>query len=644
MIECIINGVSTYPDSSNSIKVTYENPYVKDSGSYTYEISFPMGVTANFKFFNCISRFEVSKKREEYEDCKLFADNRLVISGKGTIKSITDDVVKIQIVGGLSRIKYNAKWESDYIDEIEYEAPVVTSGLNKAYEQPFTNLIFPNGVKKQTLDIDLSSTNMVGQPGKFALMPIYDETNSVIANNIARFEYRTPTGSVDEEGNPTYNTNYRTQMFNLAPQPYLIYILNKVMEFEGFKVIRNDFDCDPWNRLIIANTNKSGHLKDALPHWSVYNLIDEFRKLFNASVVFDELTRTVSIMAQNELLSNDVVSYDCEDETATEYDEDGLKNIMTSNLEYELADSANRSWREIIPQSVRKIFPIDDYKNFADILIASDSMTKKDRQTRIFHEIKDNKYWVFGDFPVSEDSNEMQESVKQVGWFSPIIREIESDESVKLKIAPVAMFQKTKKFEEGEDSAWRGDKDILKNCMVFIPSMSNYKEAGLEDMTEDDNGDYYISVADAMQGTETENTPTDNDTVLQVMFVGNNIRDLSKNITYEAGKAPSEDSGVLWPISFTTGDMWDYWTGDDWRAPKESASLSLANLPHRQESMKELIDKHNQVTIKFITDDIPDPTRIFIFRAKRYICEKIEVNIDSNGIAKEKTGYFYAYL
>lgn len=51
MIECIINGVSTYPDSSNSIKVTYENPYVKDSGSYTYEISFPMGVTANFKFW-----------------------------------------------------------------------------------------------------------------------------------------------------------------------------------------------------------------------------------------------------------------------------------------------------------------------------------------------------------------------------------------------------------------------------------------------------------------------------------------------------------------------------------------------------------------------------------------------------------------
>ena len=644
MIVCIINGVKAQPDTTNKIKVTYENPYVKDSGSYTYEVSFPLDIADNRLSFGLVGRIDVGKAMPTYEDCKLFADNQLIVSGKGTVKSITNQILKMQIVGGASRIKYNAKWDTDYIDEIVYDAPVVTSGLNKSFEQPFTNLIYPNGDKKQTLFIDLSSTNMVGQPGKFALMPIYDETNNIIANNIARFAYDKPSGSVGDDGNPTFDTTYLTQMFNLAPQPYLIYILNKVIEFEGFKVVRNDFDCEPWNRLVIANTNKSGHLKDALPHWSVYNLIDEFRKLFNASVVFDELSKTVSIVAQNELLTNDVVSYECEDEITTEYDEEGLKNIMTSNLEYELPDSANRSWREIIGQSVRKAFPIYDYENFADLLKAADSLSKKERQTRIFHCTKDNKFWVWGDFPVSEDSEELQESVKQVGWFSPIIRDIDSDESVKLKIAPVAMFQKTKKFEEGEDNAWRGDKDALKDCMVFIPSMSNDKEAGLEDMTEDDNGEYYISVADAMQGSDTESTPTDNDTVLQVMFVGNNIRDLAKNVTYNAGSAPSADSGVLWPISFTAGDMWESWTGDGWRADKESASLSLASLPHRSESMSELIEKHNQFTIKFVTDDIPDPTHIYNFRGKRYICEKIEMNVGQDGIDREKTGYFYGYL
>lgn len=643
MIECIINGVSTYPDTSSSIKVTYENPYVKDSGSYTYEISFPMGVSANFKFFSGISRFEVSKKREAYEDCKLIVDNRVVISGKGTIKSITNDVVKLQIVGGASRIKYNSKWEKEFIDEIDYDATVIGQGLDKQYGSSFINLDPDTnlGQKYNSIFIDLSEVNFVGG-GHFALMPIYDETNSIIANNIVTMNYDFPDGTA-ADGTPKYKTVCLSQMFNLAPQPYLMYILNKVLEHEGFTVVRNDFDAEPWNRLVIANTRKSGRLRDCLPHWTVYNLIEEFRKLFNASFVFDEFTKTVDIKAQNELLNNDIIEYECEDEFTSDYDEDGLKNIVTSNLEYELADSANRSWREYISQSVRKSFPIVDYDNFAELLQAADSMTKKERQTRIFHDMKTNKYYVFGDFEISEESEETSESIKQVGYFSPIVRDIESDESIKLKISPVAMYYKAKKYEEGEDNAWHGASDLLRDSFLFIPSASNDKELGLEDMTEDENGDYYVSVVDAMQGTEAESTSTDDDTVLQVMFVGNNIRDLKNGITYSSA-AETDRKKHLWPISFTDGTMWEFWTGDGWRAPKETASLSLANLPHRQEAMQDLIDKHNQITIKFVTVDIPDPSLIYLFHGKRYVCEKIEINIEDGHIAKEKTGYFYAYL
>ena len=432
-------------------------------------------------------------------------------------------------------------------------------------------------------------------------------------------------------------------MFNLAPQPYLIYILNKVLEYEGFTVVRNDFDVEPWNRLVIANTRKSGRLRDCLPHWSVYNLIEEFRKLFNASFVFDEITKTVSVIAQNELLSNDVIEYECEDEFSTDYDEEGLKNLVTSNLEYELGDSANRSWREYISQSVRKSFPIVDYSNFGALLAAADSMSKKERQTRIFHDLKEHKYYVWGDFEISEDSEETEESIKQVGYFSPIVRDMNSEESIKLKISPVAMYYKAKKYEEGEDNAWKGSQDLLRDYMIFIPSASNDKEMGLEDMTEDESGEYYVSVVDAMQGTDVDSKPTDDDTVMQVMFVGKNIRDLKNGVTYK-DSTYTEYKKALWPISFTDGTMWEFWTGDGWRAPKETASLSLANLPHRQESMSSLINKHNQFTIKFITDDIPDPTRIYIFRGKKYICEKIEMSVGQYGVHREKTGYFYEFL
>lgn len=643
MIECRINGVVTYPDTSNKIKVTYENPYVKDSGSYTYEISFPLAVDRNKQCFGHVERLDVSKQMPSYDDCKLYVDNRLIISGKGTVKSITNDILKMQIVSGASRIKYNAKMEKEYIDEIDYDATVIGQGLDKSQNGPFINLDPDTnlGMRYNTIFVDLTEANYVGSE-IFALMPIYDETNSIIANNINVFEYDKQTGTASD-GTPTYTRVTLAQMFNLAPQPYIIYILNKVLEYEGFTVVRNDFDIEPWNRLVIANTRKAGRLRDCLPHWSVYNLIEEFRKLFNASFVFDELTKTVSVIAQNELLSNDVIEYECEDEFTTDYDEEGLKNLVTSNLEYELADSANRSWRESISQSVRKSFPIVDYANFGELLAAADSMSKKERQTKIFHDLKTQKYYVWGDFEVSKDSEETQESIKQVGYFSPIVRDMNSEESIKLKISPVAMYYKAKKYEEGEDNAWKGSQDLLRDYMLFIPSASNDKEMGLEDMTEDESGEYYVSIVDAMQGTDVDSKPTDDETVMQVMFVGNNIRDLKNGVTYKDSSS-TEYKKALWPISFTDGTMWESWTGDGWRAPKETASLSLANLPHRQESMSSLINKHNQFTIKFITDDIPDPTRIFIFRGKRYICEKIEMSVGQYGVDREKTGYFYEFL
>lgn len=106
MIVCSLNGKTAYPSSSDKIKVTYENQFVKDSGSYTYDISFPMDIARNREIFNNVQRLDVKKKVDDFDDCKLYADNRLIISGKGTVTSITNDTVKLQIVGGKSRIKY----------------------------------------------------------------------------------------------------------------------------------------------------------------------------------------------------------------------------------------------------------------------------------------------------------------------------------------------------------------------------------------------------------------------------------------------------------------------------------------------------------------------------------------------------------
>lgn len=62
MIVMQINGDVAYPDTSQNIKVTYENQFVKDSGSYTYEVQFPMAILENKMIFKNVDRFDVSKK------------------------------------------------------------------------------------------------------------------------------------------------------------------------------------------------------------------------------------------------------------------------------------------------------------------------------------------------------------------------------------------------------------------------------------------------------------------------------------------------------------------------------------------------------------------------------------------------------
>ena len=648
MIVCSLNGKTAYPSSSDKIKVTYENQFVKDSGSYTYDISFPMDIARNRELFKNVQRLDVKKTVGDFEDCKLYADNRLIISGKGTVTSITNDVVKLQIVGGKSRIKYNSKFEKHFIDEIDYPSVVLDTGINKpVYDKAGTG--YPNMDQFQwMLFIDLTTGNFVGQKDVAVISPINDETNEILANRVylSKFSKIKINGVKFPSGTYAYMTN-------CSVSPYLVYVLKKVMEYEGYTIKRNDLDQSPWNRLVIVSACKSGKIKNALPHWTVYKFIDELRKFFNASFVFDEIGKTVSIMATNEMLTNDTQSYECEDAFSVEYDEDGLDNIATSNIEYSFDDAANRDWREYISQSVQKSYTTKTYSSMSALMAAAEKMTTKERKTTIFK--CGHEYFIWADLP--KDGNpETEETAEQCtlcGLFNPIIRDMNSDTFQELNICPAAIYQRR---IQNKDESWiQHIGDAIGNPFVVVPSVTNEKEQSLEDMEVDDDGEYYYSVQDAMQGSssETSSSSTADEGKIRVAFQAENVLNLKAHaaVAYDK-RLDGEDTNYRVPILYTDFRMYSQTL-----ISSERGTLSLEFLPNRNEGRSfgngerkdtstsrfgsVRIDKHNLITIKFITDDIPDPSKIFVFRNKRYISEKIEMNVTNDGIDKEKTGYFY---
>ena len=648
MIVCSLNGKTAYPSSSDKIKVTYENQFVKDSGSYTYEISFPMAIAKNRELFGNVQRLDVKKTLADFDDCKLYAANRLVMSGKGTVTSITNDTVKLQIVGGKSRIKYNSKFEKHFIDEINYPSVILDTGINKpVYDKAGTG--YPNMDQFQwMLFIDLTTGNFVGQKGVAVLSPVNDETNEILSNRVylSKFSKIKINGVKFPSGTYAYMTN-------CSISPYLMYVLKKVMEYEGYTIKRNDLDRSPWNRLVIVSACKSGKIKNALPHWTVYKFIDELRKFFNASFVFDEISKSVSIIATNELLTNDTLTYACEDDFSVEYDEDGLDNLSTSNIEYSFDDAANRDWREYISQSVQKNYATKTYGSMADLVADAEKMTSKERKTTIFKCGHD--YYVWADLP--KDGNpETEETTEQrtlCGFFNPVIRDMESDTFQELDICPAAVYQRKM---QNKDEPWiQNIGDKIGNPFVVVPSVTNEKEQSLEDMEEDEDGEYYYSVQDAMQGSsgDTDSSSTADEGKMRVAFQAENVVNLKAHaaVAYNR-RLDNEDTNYRVPVLYT-----DYRMYPQTMLITETGTLSLEFLPNRNDGRHfgnlnrgdtsssrfgdMQVDKHNPITIKFVTEEMPDPSKIFVFRNKRYICEKIEMNVTEDGIENEKTGYFY---
>lgn len=621
MITCIINGHRTYPISTSSIKVTYANQYVTDDGEYTYDITFPMNILANREIFKNVSRFEVAKNIAKYDDCKLYVDSRIIMSGVGTILSVNQNEVKLQIVGGKSRIKFNEKLTKHYIDEMDLgiaDKPGYT--VDKGWSQGFKNLQKINDIYR----LDDDKSKFLGVEGKWCFVPVRDETNDMIANFVGVDKTKQFIG---------YNAPF---IMNLAVQPNLMHIFRKVVEYEGYTLKRNDFDCKPWNLLYIASAYKTRELRKALPHWSSYTFIEEFRKLFNATIVFDDILKTCSVINASELTTTDSIKIEPMDEYTTDYDEDGsISTSSTANLEYNLGGSANRGSYEVIS---KKVF--ENFDNFHSEEISLDSQfvsttllwsEKKKRQTIIEN---------FGDYYIYVEDENGKKSWKLAGVWSPLIRDKSSEDNVDLNISPAAQVVENINFKTG----WLGEDNYYeKRCLLSIP---NDKEPDSKESDVDDDGFSYTSVQDAIDDESTLDKSEDDQECMNIFFIlpgrvqigGPNQTSLSwvgnksrwpQFLTDYRINADYRYSGIA--------DIFYDFYSLSLRKKREIGTTCLGSL--HDNGLR--IDNKNCMEIKFKSDEIPDPSKIYIIRNKRFVCAKIEMEVKDDAIEPIYTGYFY---
>ena len=620
MITCIINGHKAYPISTSSIKVTYANQYVTDDGEYTYDITFPMNILENRVIFKNVSRLEVKKNVAKYDDCKLFCNSQLIMSGIGTILSVNEKEIKLQIVGGKSRIKFNDRMTKHYIDEISFgtaDKPGYT--VDKGWSQGIKDL----QKIKDIYRLDEDKSQFLGVEGKWCFVPVRDETNDMIANFVGVDRTKQFIG---------YNAPY---IMNLAVQPNLMYIFRKVVEYEGYTLKRNDFDCKPWNLLYIASAYKTRELCKALPHWSSYTFIEEFRKLFNATIVFDDILKTCSVINASELTTADSIEVEPMDEYTTDYDEDGsFSTSSTANLEYNLGNSANRDNYEVITKKVFDNFEIVHSKELmgANKQFASTTLSWSEKQKR--QTIIEN----FGNFYVYMVDENDNKSWKPAGIWSPLIRDSSSDDFVDLNISPAAQVVENINFKSG----LMEDKYYERRCLLSMP---NDKESDSKECDVDDDGYSYTSVQDALDDESALDNSEDEQECMNIFFI---LPGRVQSTDGSTTKLSWVGEKSRWPQFLT-----DYRINEGFRlgiAHFEDSYFSLSLCMKSEFGTTSLgtlhanglkIDNKNCMEVKFKSDDIPDPSKIYIIRNKRFVCEKIEMEVKDDAIEPVYTGYFY---
>ena len=626
MITCIINGMAAYPAASQSIKITYANQYVTDDGEYSYDINFPMAIMDNRRVFHNVSRFDVSKNTQKYDDCKLYVSGRLVLSGVGTIISVTESEIKLQIVGGKSRIKFNEKMTKHYIDEIDFgtaEPPgdSIDKGISVKYKDQF-NI-------RDIYKLSTDQTKFLGELGKWCFMPVRDETNDIIANFVG----------VDRTGH--YIGEAAPFIRNTAVQPNLMYIFKKVVQHEGYRIVRNDLETSPWNLLYIASAYKTRELRRALPHWTSYTFIEEFRKLFNATIHFDDIQKTCQVIKSSEIASADVVTIEPMDEYSTDYDADGtLSTSSTANLQFNLGNSGNRGDYDVIPKKVFDYFEIIDSSETSGELDqfanTTSGWTERKKLTTIIR-------WRDSFYIYTEDT-EGNKKWQLAGVWSPLVRDGDTDEYIDLNISPAAQVVENVEFRtikalEASHCEWR--------CLLSMP---NDKECESKDCDVDDEGYSFVSVQDAIDDDSTLDDSEDEQECMNVFFI----------IPGTVQKKDSPNGSVTWVgeksrwPQFVTDDRInaDYHLSDDIASnptqiaiPSFSLALNagwqIANYLGKLHRDGLAVDTKNCLEVKFRSDDIPDPSYIYIIHNKKFVCEKIEMEIKDDQVEPIYTGYFY---
>ena len=654
MITLHINGVPVVTKSGSTIKLVRENPIFTEAGDYTFDITLPLaGCPQNQRAIGLRHRPEVRLddlcgKRMPF----LLQTATLHVQGTAVVTSVNQDEVKVQLLAGASDLNVSATTPQGtdvYIDEMDlgraYEkeaAHAYENGDRYIGNSKFT--LSPRDMLRSWVQIAALDSQIYGTANytDCVVFPVWSSADDGFANARGLQEifvagtktaegYRYPITSAFD----TYDDG-----LVFAAQPYLVVIIERVLEALGYRVERNDIR-ETWMRdIFVANTRSEYKFANIMPHWTVREFLDEVRRFFGVSIVVPkegvaEIVRRANYYnAASSVISLKEVS----DEHSAEVDddEDGGKDISTANVDYERTDTDDmlRLPDEVWENAIVKVF-------------SSETILRRWAAQNIPEDKRETSAWLLVDedqghtFAYLRSKQNDEYHLVQVDCCPPLIRGDgqysgkRRDIGITLRIVPAMMEWRKITYIETQKNGLVYKDRVEKDCMPVPTLVSSDTLCKINEI-------YSVDAAINSESSSTENTTDERPDVLRVALntgrkweyeaaEGNTLGPKKADLPVPLGIAYcKQEDGYYIPI--VGADNYDQFNLTKTKSPSIRAD-AIETGYH--------VDTRCLHTFAF-TDTCPiDVAAVFLIRNRRYVCQKIEYEIDEDGVRPMKRGYFY---
>lgn len=572
-------------DSSQEIRITRENPYFSLSDSYTLDVSIPLSILQNARFFGNIQKIEKQRVYREFS-CKLYNSSTLLMEGTARIVQSTDLAVKVQLACGVSALKMSSEQEGLYIDNIIDET---------------------EGGAIQGMDLDYGPTGGVNLNHSGYGIPLLDSSNDIMVN-VANLKFLSVRGC-----------QYVSEC------PKLLDIARLVAKRLGFTIDMTTLPAACNNMYVVTAT--SGSVKRKVPHWTVKEFFKQFQNFFGGTFVRTGV-KSLKLVPLRDYINNPVTEIDPLDEFQTDYSEDNdTEGIMNRNVEFEFESA---EYEVVDEEILGKASYVSEYSDVGSMDNAFNSDSEEVKMRKIY-KTNGEMYvgWKTGDNPYQ---------LIRVAPFNPLKR-FDGAQTESLKISPVLI-------EEDVECEVNETHDLLISPYVCsfnisVPSVSNpygkivhLDYTGQSETTQDESP----TLQGLIEGTESVIDEEDKPDIMKVAFIDGRKETVVARTDAYGGQAFSHDIH----LAFTDYNFKKQLTNN-----RSKWSFSLNSLTgydfylgqlHQMDFRCSSGVKH---IFRFLSETIPEADNVFYVNGKQYACEKIEATIRNGELDNLMTGYFH---